>query len=150
MIFCYKKGTFSNLKLNAVEYCVLSDIKRVINELQIIDDVDSNSSWVLFEDYNEKDFDEFFLNLGSKRTKELINLFLKIKTRISNDFFETQVFLFYLCIKNLSLIKLLFFNEEEHICSDEKEHISCYYCTDIGVRKKAASSKLKSKIIFSK
>ncbi|WP_424632697.1 P52 family lipoprotein [Borreliella lusitaniae] len=97
--FFAKKGTLSNLKLNAVEHCVLSDMKRVINELQIIDDVDSNSSWVLFEDYNEKDFDEFFLNLGSKRTKELINLFLKIKTRISNDFFETQVFLFYLCIK---------------------------------------------------
>lgn len=79
------KGTLSNLKLSAVEHCVSSDMKKAINELKnnnyfkIEDSVDSNSLLPLFENYNEKDFDEFFMSLGSKRAKELINLFRKIK-----------------------------------------------------------------------
>nr|WP_233776311.1 hypothetical protein [Borreliella bavariensis] len=48
--------------MSAAEHCVLSDMKRVIDELK-------NN---LFENYNEKDFDELFMILGAKRAKELI------------------------------------------------------------------------------
>ncbi|WP_246343384.1 P52 family lipoprotein (plasmid) [Borreliella lanei] len=39
----------------------------------------------------------FFFNLGSK-SKELINLFRKIKIKLGNNVFENKVFIFYYCI----------------------------------------------------
>lgn len=88
------KGTLSNLKLSAVEYCVLSDMRQVIdrfanNNFLVYQSDDSNSLayqsdssdflayqsdgsdflWPLFEDYSENDFDKFFTRLGSKRSK---------------------------------------------------------------------------------
>ncbi len=38
-------------------------------------------------------------------------------------FLRHRCFCSIFALKNKSLIKLLFFNEEEHIWSDEKEHI---------------------------
>ncbi|WP_373364759.1 hypothetical protein [Borreliella garinii] len=38
------------------------------------------------------------MGLNSKRSKELLNLFLKIKTMVNNKFLRNQGFLFYLCI----------------------------------------------------
>ncbi|WP_236842536.1 P52 family lipoprotein [Borreliella garinii] len=117
--FFTKKDTLSSLKLNAVENCVLSDMKNIIDKL---DKDDLNHLTPLFENYDEKNFDDFFLSLGSKRSKELLNLLLKIKTMVNNNSFEIEVFLFYLCIENPCLVNLLFFDKDTHICSDEEEH----------------------------
>ncbi|WP_282597023.1 P52 family lipoprotein [Borreliella garinii] len=121
-IFFTEKDTLSSLKLNAVEYCVLSDMKNIIDKL---DKDDLNHLTPLFENYDEKNFDDFFLSLGSKRSKELLNLLLKIKTMVNNNSFEIEVFLFYLCIENPCLVNLLFFDKDTHICSDEEEH-NCF------------------------
>ncbi|ACN53365.1 P52 family lipoprotein (plasmid) [Borreliella spielmanii] len=59
----------------------------------------NNSFRSLFEDYDENDFEEFFYKIGSNRSKELINLFLKLKIRVSNSVFETEVFFLYILIK---------------------------------------------------
>ncbi|WP_419264775.1 P52 family lipoprotein [Borreliella afzelii] len=137
------KGTLSNLKLSAVEYCVLSDMRQVIdrfanNNFLVYQSDDSNSLayqsdssdflayqsdgsdflWPLFEDYSENDFDKFFTRLGSKRSKELINLFLKLKMRVSNSVFEAEVFFLYMCIKDAYLINLFYFDDDEHNCFD--------------------------------
>lgn len=127
------KGTLSNLKLSAVEYCVLSDMRQVIdrfanNNFLVYQSDDSNSLayqsdgsdflWPLFEDYDENDFDKFFTRLGSKRSKELINLFLKLKMRVSNSVFEIEVFFLYMCIKDAYLINLFYFDDDEHNCFD--------------------------------
>ncbi|WP_031477901.1 P52 family lipoprotein [Borreliella garinii] len=120
--FFTKKDTLSSLKLNAVENCVLSDMKNIIDKL---DKDDLNHLTPLFENYDEKNFDDFFLSLGSKRSKELLNLLLKIKTMVNNNSFEIEVFLFYLCIENPCLVNLLFFDKDTHICSDEEEH-NCF------------------------
>lgn len=127
------KGTLSNLKLSAVEYCVLSDMRQVIdrfanNNFLVYQSDGSNSLayqsdgsdflWPLFEDYSENDFDKFFTRLGSKRSKELINLFLKLKMRVSNSVFETEVFFLYMCIKDAYLINLFYFDDDEHNCFD--------------------------------
>ncbi|AZA27453.1 MULTISPECIES: P52 family lipoprotein [Borreliella] len=122
------KGTLSNLKLSAVEHCFLSDMKKAINELKnnnyfkIEDSVDSNSLLPLFENYNEKDFDEFFMSLGSKRAKELINLFRKIKTRIGYDLFESEVLIFYFCIRSPELFNIFYINVERYSFDDGGEH----------------------------
>lgn len=121
-IFFTKKDTLSSLKLNAVEHCVLSDMKNIIDKL---DKDDLNHLTPLFENYDEKNFDDFFLSLGSKRSKELLNLLLKIKTMVNNNSFEIEVFLFYLCIENPCLVNLLFFDKDTHICSDDEEH-NCF------------------------
>ncbi|XDA28208.1 P52 family lipoprotein (plasmid) [Borreliella garinii] len=110
------------MKLNAVEHCVLSDMKNIIDKL---DKDDLNHLTPLFENYDEKNFDDFFLSLGSKRSKELLNLLLKIKTMVNNNSFEIEVFLFYLCIENPCLVNLLFFDKDTHICSDDEEH-NCF------------------------
>ncbi|WP_327796220.1 P52 family lipoprotein [Borreliella garinii] len=74
--FFTKKDTLFSLKLNAVAHCVLSDIKNVLDKLNK-DDLNHLTS--LFENHNNKKiFDDFFLSLGSKKSKELLNLFLKI------------------------------------------------------------------------
>ncbi|WP_267502851.1 P52 family lipoprotein [Borreliella garinii] len=121
-IFFTEKDTLSSLKLNAVEYCVLSDMKNIIDKL---DKDDLNHLTPLFENHDKKNFDDFFLSLGSKRSKELLNLLLKIKTMINNNSFEIEVFLLYLCIENPYLVNLLFFDKDTHICSDEEEH-NCF------------------------
>lgn len=73
----------------------------------------------MFEDYDENDFDEVFIRLGYNRAKELINLFLKLKTRVSNSVFETEVFSLYMCIKDACLINLLYFDDAKgHNCFD--------------------------------
>lgn len=59
---------------------------------------DLNSLLSMFEDYDEKDFDEFFIRLGSSRSKKLIDLFFKLKTHVSNCVFDTVVFFLYIYI----------------------------------------------------
>ncbi|WP_420025678.1 P52 family lipoprotein [Borreliella valaisiana] len=93
--FFSRKEALSKLKLSAVEYFVLGDMKHAISELINNSTKDKNYNFIfsLFENYNEKCFDKFFVMLGSNRAKQLINLFRKIKTRISGSMFETEVFL---------------------------------------------------------
>ncbi|WP_187983412.1 P52 family lipoprotein [Borreliella bavariensis] len=103
----------SNLKLSAAEHCVLSDMKRVIDELK-------NN---LFENYNEKDFDELFMILGAKRAKELINLFRKIKTRLSYDLFECEFIILYFCIMDPKFVNVFYLNVERYSFDDgERSH----------------------------
>ncbi|WP_245532222.1 P52 family lipoprotein [Borreliella finlandensis] len=45
-----------------------------------------------------------FFNLGPKKSKELINLFRKIKVKLGNNVFENEVFIFYLCIDGMSFL----------------------------------------------
>ncbi|WP_330529219.1 P52 family lipoprotein [Borreliella valaisiana] len=66
------------------------------------------------------------MNLGSRRSKELINLFGKIKIEISNKAFEVEVFLLYFCIEEVCLVNLLYFDGEGHICSDEEGVHVCF------------------------
>ncbi|WP_268828189.1 hypothetical protein [Borreliella valaisiana] len=49
------------MKLNAVEHCVLSDMKNIIDKL---DKDDLNHLTPLFENYDEKNFDDFFFEFG--------------------------------------------------------------------------------------
>ncbi|WP_267912461.1 P52 family lipoprotein [Borreliella bavariensis] len=70
-----KKDTLFSLKLNAVEHFVLSDMKNIIDKLN---KDDLNHLTLLFENYDKKNFDDFSLSSGSKKSKELLNLFLKI------------------------------------------------------------------------
>lgn len=60
-IFFTEKDTLSSLKLNAVEYCVLSDMKNIIDKL---DKDDLNYLTPLFENYDKKNFDVFFFEFG--------------------------------------------------------------------------------------
>ncbi|WP_215539798.1 P52 family lipoprotein [Borreliella bavariensis] len=106
-----------SIKLSAVEYCVGNDMRWVMDHLQnnnvlLYQTDDSNFSWSLFDDYDDNDFDEFFIKLGPNRAKELINLFCKLKMRISNSVFETEVFFLYMCIKDACLINLLYFDDD--------------------------------------
>ncbi|WP_215538924.1 P52 family lipoprotein [Borreliella bavariensis] len=139
--FTKKDKNYKNLQLTAVEHCVINDMRRVIARLQnnnvLVyqpDDAnfleyqpeDSNFLWPLFEDYNENDFDEFFAKLGPNRAKELINLFCKLKMRVSNSVFETEVFLLYMCITDTCLVNLLYFDYEEHNCFDDDNKQNCF------------------------
>ncbi|WP_418906308.1 P52 family lipoprotein (plasmid) [Borreliella tanukii] len=92
--FFSRKDKLSNLKLSAVEYCVLGDMKHVIYKLKNNSTKDNNCNFTLplFKNYNEKYFDKFFVSFGSNRAKQLINLFRKVKTRISDSMFEAEVF----------------------------------------------------------
>ncbi len=98
--FFSRKDALSKLKLSAVEYCVLGDMKRAISKLRNNSTEDNNCNFTLplFENYNEKYVDKFFLSLGSDRAKQLINLFCKIKTRISDSMFETVSFFCCTCV----------------------------------------------------
>ncbi len=155
------KGTLSNLKLSAVEYCVLSDMRRVIDRFAnnnflvhqsddsnslvhqsddsnflvhqsddsnslVHQSDDSNFLWPLFEDYDENDFDKFFTRLGSNRAKELLNLFVKLKMRVSNSVFETEIFFLYMCIKDASLVNLLYLDYDERNCFDDDNEHNCF------------------------
>ncbi|WP_210381677.1 P52 family lipoprotein, partial [Borreliella valaisiana] len=54
----------------------------------------------LFENYHGKNFNGFFISLGSKSAKELINLFRKIKTRLSSyNLFECEVLILYFILE---------------------------------------------------
>ncbi|SCW41532.1 hypothetical protein SAMN02983004_01017 [Borreliella japonica] len=110
--FFSRKDALSKLKLSAVEYFVLGDVKHAISELINNSTKDKNCNFTLslFENYNEKCFDKFFVRLGSNRAKQLINLFRKIKTRISDSMFETEVFLLYLRIEDedMCLVNLMY------------------------------------------
>ncbi|WP_236845749.1 P52 family lipoprotein (plasmid) [Borreliella californiensis] len=46
--------------------------------------------------------------MGPKKSKELINLFRKIKVKLGNNVFENEVFIFYLCINDVNFFKLLY------------------------------------------
>ncbi|WP_440147253.1 P52 family lipoprotein [Borreliella garinii] len=93
-------------------------MKKIINKLN---KNDLNHLPPLFENHNEKIL-IIFLGFNSKRSKELLNLFLKIKTIVNNNSFEIKGFLLYLCIENLCLVNLLFFDKDSHICSNDGKH----------------------------
>ncbi|SCW43642.1 hypothetical protein SAMN02983004_01108 [Borreliella japonica] len=129
--FFSRKETMLKLKLSAVEYCVVNDMRRVIDRLQNNNVLEyqpdgSNFLWPLFDDYDENDFDEFFTKLGPNRAKELINLFCKLKIRVSNSVFETEVFFLYMCIKDTCSVNLLYFDDDEHNCFDEDNEQNCF------------------------
>nr|WP_242423327.1 hypothetical protein [Borreliella bissettiae] len=46
--------------------------------------------------------------MGPKKSKELINLFRKIKVKFGANVFENEVFIFYLCIDDVNFFKLLY------------------------------------------
>ncbi|WP_373592367.1 P52 family lipoprotein, partial [Borreliella garinii] len=50
--------------------------------------------------YNEENFNKFFLDLGSERSKELIKLFGRIKN--DRNLFEKKVSLLFSCIEDNS------------------------------------------------
>ncbi|MCD2332840.1 P52 family lipoprotein [Borreliella americana] len=106
---------FSDLKLSWFEHCILNDMKMVMEEF-------NNSTCFPLENYDEKDFDEFFLKLGSKRSKELINLFRKIKNRISEKSFEIEVFILYLCIDDPCTTDIFYIDEGDNLLFDEDDN----------------------------
>ncbi|WP_419178603.1 P52 family lipoprotein [Borreliella garinii] len=71
------------MKLNAVEHYILSDMKNIIYKLN--KDY-SNHLTPLFENYDKK-FLTILLSLSSKKSKELLNLFFKIKIMVNNNSF---------------------------------------------------------------
>ncbi len=97
-------------------------MKNIIDKLN---KDDLNHLTPLFENYDKKIFDDFSLSLGSKKSKELLNLFLKIKIMVNNNSFEIEIFFIYLCIEDPRLVNLLFFDKDMHICSDNGEH-NCF------------------------
>ncbi|WP_233188756.1 hypothetical protein [Borreliella burgdorferi] len=46
--------------------------------------------------------------MGPKKSKELINLFRKIKVKLGDNVFENKVFIFYLCLDDVDFFKLLY------------------------------------------
>lgn len=119
--FFSRKDALSKLNLSAIKYCVLGDMKRVISELKNNFSKDENCNFMLplFENNHEKCFDNFLVKLGPNRAKQLISLFRKIKTRISDSLFETEVLLLYLCIEDedMCLANLLYCGGEDN-CFD--------------------------------
>ncbi|WP_215536284.1 P52 family lipoprotein [Borreliella bavariensis] len=90
------EGIFSNLKLYVAEHRLLVDIKNTIISLK-----DPNYRVVPpVYDYNEEYFNKFFLDLGSERSKELIQLFGSVKND-RNDKFKSGVYWLYSCIRDL-------------------------------------------------
>ncbi|WP_325064363.1 P52 family lipoprotein [Borreliella bavariensis] len=57
-------------------------------------------------------------NWAPNRSKKLINLFCKLKIRVSNSVFETEVFFLYMCIKDTCSVNLLYFDDNEQNCFD--------------------------------
>lgn len=105
------ENVFKYLKLNAIEICLLKDIKRVIyNFYESILDLENDLEIknILSPHKSKNIFNEFFCNLGSKYSKELINLFRKIKVNLGNNVFENEVFMFYLSISDLNFFKLIY------------------------------------------
>ncbi|SCW41478.1 hypothetical protein SAMN02983004_01013 [Borreliella japonica] len=58
-------------------------------------------------------FLEVFLSLGFKRSKELINLFVKIETRLGYDSFK--VLILYFCIVDLQFVNVFYPNVGRYI-----------------------------------
>uniref|UniRef100_UPI003B210E40 hypothetical protein n=1 Tax=Borreliella californiensis TaxID=373543 RepID=UPI003B210E40 len=55
-----------------------------------------------------------------------MNLFGEIKVKLGNNIFESEVFLFYLCIDDMYFFNLLFQNIEINNVEVEVGHISIY------------------------
>ncbi|WP_215538927.1 P52 family lipoprotein [Borreliella bavariensis] len=90
------EGIFSNLRLYVAEHRLLVDIKKTLISLK-----DPNYRDVPpVPDYNEEYFNKFFLDLGSYRSKELIQLFGRVKND-RNDKFKSGVYWLYSCIRDL-------------------------------------------------
>ncbi|ACN55796.1 MULTISPECIES: P52 family lipoprotein [Borreliella] len=105
------ENIFEYLKLNAVEICVLKDIKKVIYKFyeSILDiENDAETINILSPHKSQNILNEFFFNLGPKKSKELINLFRKIKVKLGDNVFENKVFIFYLCLDDVDFFKLLY------------------------------------------
>ncbi|AEL19406.1 conserved hypothetical protein (plasmid) [Borreliella bissettiae DN127] len=105
------KNIFVYLELNAVEICVLKDIKSVICKFYepIVDLENDVETISLLSPHQSRDIlNEFFFSLGPKKSKELINLFRKIKVKFGANVFENEVFIFYLCIDDVNFFKLLY------------------------------------------
>ncbi|WLN24699.1 P52 family lipoprotein [Borreliella bavariensis] len=92
------KGIFANLKLYEAEHRLLIDIKETLYGLKY-GSGDHNVPPV--DDYNEENFNKFFLELGFERSKELIKLFGKIKNEQGDDKFKKEVYWLYSCIREL-------------------------------------------------
>uniref|UniRef100_UPI003B20CAE9 P52 family lipoprotein n=1 Tax=Borreliella burgdorferi TaxID=139 RepID=UPI003B20CAE9 len=104
-------NVYNYLKLNAIEICVLRDMKRTVyNFYKSILDLENDLEIknILLPHKSKNILNEFFCNLGSKYSKELINLFRKIKVNLGNNVFENEVFMFYLSISDLNFFKLIY------------------------------------------
>lgn len=86
---------------------------------RVVDEFKNN----LFENYKEKDFDELFMILGAKRAKELINLFLKIKTGVGYDLFKCEVIILYFCIMDTEFVNVFCLNVERYSFDDVERHV---------------------------
>lgn len=112
------ENIFDYLELNAIETCVLKDIKRVLYKFyQSISDIENNDLApisLLSSHTIENNFNRFFWGLGSKKSKELINLFGKIKVNLGNNVFENEVLIFNLCIDDVNFFKLLYLLDRDN------------------------------------
>ncbi|WNY63319.1 P52 family lipoprotein (plasmid) [Borreliella carolinensis] len=105
------ENVFKYLKLDAIEICLLKDIKRVIyNFYESILDLENDLEIknILSPNKSKNILNEFFCNLGAKYSKELINLFRKIKVNLGNNVFENEVFIFYLSISDINFFKFIY------------------------------------------
>lgn len=88
------KGIFSNLKLYVAEHCLLVDIKKTLYVPQGFKSSE-RPHWLIMKSI----LIEFFLDLGSERSKEPIKLFGRIKND-RNDRFKHEVHWLYSCINS--------------------------------------------------
>ncbi len=88
------KGIFSNLKLYVAEHRLLVDIKKTLYALQGLKSSE-HPHWRIMKSI----LIEFFLDLGSERSKEPIKLFGRIKND-RNDRFKHEVHWLYSCINS--------------------------------------------------
>ncbi|KEO61962.1 P52 family lipoprotein [Borreliella garinii] len=102
------EGIFSNLKLYVAEHYLLVDIKKTLYALQVF----KSSEFLPPLTYNEEYFNKFFLDLGSERSKEPINLFDRIKND-RNDRFKHEVDWLYSCISDSYFPDVKYFNYNE-------------------------------------
>ncbi|WP_419253694.1 P52 family lipoprotein [Borreliella afzelii] len=91
------EGIFANLKLYVAEHRLLIDIKETLISLK---DPNYRNVPPVGKGYNEENFNKFFLDLGSERSKELIKLFGRIKN--DRNLFEKKVSLLFYCIEDNS------------------------------------------------
>ncbi|AJY73080.1 hypothetical protein BAFK78_I027 (plasmid) [Borreliella afzelii K78] len=96
------EGIFANLKLYVAEHRLLIDIKETLISLK---DANYRNVPPVGKDYNEENFNKFFLDLGSERSKELIKLFGRIKN--DRNVFEKKVSLLSYCINGGAILGFL-------------------------------------------
>ncbi len=103
------EGIFSSLKLYASEHRLLVEIKKTLISLK-----DPNYRGVVrpVSDYNEEYFNKFFLDLGSKQSKDLIKLFIMVKNEQNNNKFMRIVSWLYSCIEELYSPDIKYSGEE--------------------------------------